>query len=117
MFFYSPTDSEIAFQQALFAPKLSFPSSSRNVALISRVPSTPISWRCTPLIAKPSFAVRADSNVEGAGEATEDVPSYNVDEVSEGEGEQVSDSEAPKSPRKPRVKLGDVMGVISGSLK
>ncbi|KAL5168235.1 50S ribosomal protein L19, chloroplastic [Glycine soja] len=101
------------FHQALFAPKLSFPSSSRNVALISRVPSTPISWRCTPLIAKPSFAVRADSNVEGAGEATEDVPSYNVDEVSEGEGEQVSDSEAPKSPRKPRVKLGDVMGILN----
>lgn len=117
MFFYSPTDSEIAFQQALFAPKLSFPSSSRNVALISRVPSTPISWRCTPLIAKPSFVVRADTNLDGGGEATEDVPSDNAEKVSEGEAEQVSDSEAPKSPRKPRVKLGDIMGVIRGSIK
>jgi len=108
---------EIVLQQALFAPKLTFPSSSlRNVALISRVPSTPISWRCTPLIAKSSFVVRADSNLEGGGEATEDVPSDNVDEVSEGEAEQLSDSEAPKLPRKARVKLGDVMGVIRGAI-
>jgi len=56
--------------------------------------------------------VRADSNLEGGGEATEDVPSDNVDDVSEGEAELLSDSEAPKLPRKARVKLGDVMGVI-----
>lgn len=102
-------------QQALFAPKLTLPSSlasSRNVALISRVPSTPISWLCAPLVAKPSFVVRADSNLDGSGEATEDVPSDNVDEVPEVEEEQASDSEPPKLPRKPRVKLGDVMGVI-----
>lgn len=113
----SSTDSQIVLQQALFAPKLTFPPSSsssslRNFALISRVPSTPISWRCTPLIAKSSFLVRADSNLEGGGEATEDVPSDNVDDVSEGEAELLSDSEAPKLPRKARVKLGDVMGVI-----
>ncbi|KAG5052276.1 hypothetical protein JHK87_004474 [Glycine soja] len=61
----------------------------------------PISWHCTPLNAKPSFIVRANFNVKGYGEATEDVPSDDVDEVSKGKGEQVLDSEAPKSPRKP----------------
>ncbi|KAL9327484.1 hypothetical protein ACSQ67_002487 [Phaseolus vulgaris] len=110
--------SQVLLQQALFAPKLTFPPSSsssslRNFALISRVPSTPISWRCTPLIAKSSFLVRADSNLEGGGEATEDVPSDNVDDVSEGEAELLSDSEAPKLPRKARVKLGDVMGILN----
>ncbi|XP_027360877.1 50S ribosomal protein L19-2, chloroplastic-like isoform X2 [Abrus precatorius] len=102
--------------QALFAPKLTFPSSlvsSRNVPFISRVPSAPISWRCSPLIAKPSFVVRAESNLEGSDEATEDSASDNVDEVPEAEAEQASDSEPPKSPRKPRVKLGDIMGILN----
>ncbi|KAK7356783.1 hypothetical protein VNO80_16059 [Phaseolus coccineus] len=105
---------------ALFAPKLTFPpppsSSPCKFVLISKVPSTPISWRCTPLISKSSFIVRADSNLKGGGEATEDVPSDNVDDVSEGETEQLSDSEASKLPRKSRVKLGDVVGVIRGGI-
>ncbi|XP_020217509.1 50S ribosomal protein L19-1, chloroplastic isoform X2 [Cajanus cajan] len=98
--------------QPLFAPKLSFPSSSsspRNVALISRVPSTAISRRCAPLIAKPRFVARADSNLEGGAEAAEAVPEAEA----EAEAEQVSDSEPPELPRKPRVKLGDVMGILN----
>ncbi|KAK7378083.1 hypothetical protein VNO80_03519 [Phaseolus coccineus] len=78
-----------------------------------RVPSTPISWCCTPLIAKSSFVVRAYSNLEGGGEATKDVPSDNVDDVLEGETKQLSDSEASKLPRKSRVKLGDVVGILN----
>ena len=55
-----------------------------------------------------------EAESEGAEDVpSEDVPSEDVDQVSEGEvEEQASDSEAPKLPRKPRVKLGDVMGVI-----
>lgn len=120
---------EIAFYQALFTPiqcsptKLGFSSSScaasildsRNLPLNSRVSSTSISWRCTPLIAKPSFVVRADSNL-GAASASVNVDEV-VDEVPEDEGEQVLDSEPEieeqKPLRKPRVKLGDVMGVNS----
>ncbi|XP_061343929.1 large ribosomal subunit protein bL19cz isoform X2 [Gastrolobium bilobum] len=118
--------------QALFAPKLGFSSSlvsscsasmlgSRNVPLISIFSSTSISWRCSPLIAKPAFVVRADSNPEGGGEATEDVASDDVVEVpeaeAESESEQVSDSDPgldPSKPaRKPRVKLGDIMGILN----
>ncbi|XP_020217508.1 50S ribosomal protein L19, chloroplastic isoform X1 [Cajanus cajan] len=104
--------SQVLLQQPLFAPKLSFPSSSsspRNVALISRVPSTAISRRCAPLIAKPRFVARADSNLEGGAEAAEAVPEAEA----EAEAEQVSDSEPPELPRKPRVKLGDVMGILN----
>ncbi|KAK7406314.1 hypothetical protein VNO78_07937 [Psophocarpus tetragonolobus] len=108
--------SQVLLQHAFFAPKLTFPSSSsspRYVALLSRVPSSPISWRCSPLFAKPSFVPRADSNLEGAAEATQDVPSDNVDQVPEVEPEQVSDSGSPKLPTKPRVKLGDIMGILN----
>ncbi|KAJ1391726.1 Translation protein SH3-like domain superfamily [Sesbania bispinosa] len=126
--------SQVFLQQALFAPnhctptKLGFSSSlassscpasklgSRNVPLIS---SSSISWRCTPLIAKPTFVVRADSNPDAASDSVDEVPeaSDNVDEVPEAEAEQVSDSdpegEQPKPPRKPRVKLGDIMGILN----
>lgn len=90
---------------------------SRNLSLVSKV-------TCSPLIAQPtkcSFVVRAESNSEGEGEASDNVDeteSASVDEVPEvqAEAEEVSDSESKvdesKPPRKPRVKLGDVMGVM-----
>lgn len=81
--------------------------------------STSISRRCSPLIAKPSFVVRADSNSDAvsASDNVDENPeaSDNVDEVPETEGEQILDSasevEESKPPRQTRVKLGDVMGV------
>ncbi|AES94334.1 putative ribosomal protein L19 [Medicago truncatula] len=115
--------------QALFSPiqcppsKLCFTSSctastfgSRNLPLIS----TSISRRCSPLIAKPSFVVRADSNSDAvsASDNVDENPeaSDNVDEVPETEGEQILDSasevEESKPPRQTRVKLGDVMGIL-----
>ncbi|XP_004511732.1 large ribosomal subunit protein bL19c [Cicer arietinum] len=108
------------FLQTLFTPnqcipstKLCFSSScaaskfgSRNLPLIS----TSISRRCSPLIAKSTFIVRADSN-DDAGSAS-DI----VDEVPETDAEQVSDSdpeiEQLKPPKQTRVKLGDVMGIL-----
>lgn len=73
--------------------------------------STSISRRCSPLNAKPTFVVRADSNPDAA--SASDV----VDEVPETDAEEVSESdlevEQLKPPRQTRVKLGDVMGVIS----
>ncbi|CAK8539522.1 unnamed protein product [Lathyrus sativus] len=108
------------FLQALFSPnqclpsKLCFASSSssastfgsRNLPLIS----TSISRRCSPLIAKPTFIARADSNPDAA--SASDV----VDEVPETDAEQISESEPEveplKPPRQTRVKLGDVMGIL-----
>ena len=85
---------------------------SRNMPLIARVSSASFPWRCAPLVAKPTFVVRAESNSEGGGEATEnveDAASDNVEEAPEAEAEEQASE--PRPPRKPRVKLGDIMGV------
>ncbi|KOM34683.1 hypothetical protein LR48_Vigan02g083300 [Vigna angularis] len=55
-----------------------------------------------------SFIVRANSNLEYSGETTEDVPSDNVDDVSKGETEQLSDSE--NCPKKPESSLETLWG-------
>ncbi|XP_057449767.1 50S ribosomal protein L19-1, chloroplastic [Lotus japonicus] len=118
--------SQVFLQQGLllFAPNQCSPTKlgvssclgSRNFPLIS---STSISWRCNnPLSAKPSFVVRADSNVDAASDNAGEVPEAegSVDQVPEdGEAELASDSEVeqPKPPRKQRVKLGDVMGILN----
>ncbi|KAF7828473.1 50S ribosomal protein L19, chloroplastic-like isoform X2 [Senna tora] len=95
---------------------------SRSLPLVSKASSTSILWNCSPLTAQPfksNFVVRAESNSEGGGEASDNVEeaeSAGVEEVSEAEAE-VSDSdlkvEEPKPPRKPRVKLGDIMGILN----
>nr|KJB20918.1 hypothetical protein B456_003G177300 [Gossypium raimondii] len=46
--------------------------------------------------ARRGFVVRAESNPEG-----------------EGEGEDEAEEEKPKEPRKPRIKLGDIMGILN----
>ncbi|XP_024026884.1 50S ribosomal protein L19-2, chloroplastic [Morus notabilis] len=72
-----------------------------------------------PLFAKRDFAVRAESNAEGEAVEAEENAEENVGEGSEvvagteGEGEAVSESEEAKPPRKPRVKLGDIMGILN----
>ncbi|XP_057734806.1 50S ribosomal protein L19-1, chloroplastic-like isoform X1 [Arachis stenosperma] len=92
----------------------------RNAPLIS----SSVSWRCAPLIAKPAtFVARADSNAEGAdaaasddnveggGEEAASASSEAEAEAEAGVEEQVE--EEPKPPRKPRVKLGDIMGILN----
>ncbi|KAL1332259.1 hypothetical protein HN51_061100 [Arachis hypogaea] len=92
----------------------------RNAPLIS----SSVSWRCAPLIAKPAtFVARADSNAEGAdaaasddnveggGEESASASSEAEAEAEAGVEEQVE--EEPKPPRKPRVKLGDIMGILN----
>ncbi|KAL5070375.1 hypothetical protein RYX36_021262, partial [Vicia faba] len=80
---------------------------SRNLTLISIIS---ISRHCNPLIAKPSYVVRVDSNPNVV--TVLDV----VDEVPETDAEEVSESdhkiEQLKSSRQTRVKLGDVMGIL-----
>ncbi|KAL1370393.1 large ribosomal subunit protein bL19cz isoform X2 [Arachis hypogaea] len=96
------------------------PSFRRNAPLIS----SSVSWRCAPLIAKPAtFVARADSNAEGAdaaasddnveggGEEAASASSEVEAEAEAGVEEQVE--EEPKPPRKPRVKLGDIMGILN----
>ncbi|CAL0331710.1 unnamed protein product [Lupinus luteus] len=78
--------------------KLSFVSScstSRNI------PFTSISWSHSVQKHKPHFVVRAESQPQ---ETTE-----NVEEEEEEKEEQVSE---PKPARQPRVKLGDIMGIL-----
>ncbi|MED6183019.1 hypothetical protein PIB30_034024 [Stylosanthes scabra] len=98
----------------------------RNAPLIS----SSVSWRCAPLIAKPStFVARADdSNAEGAATAAsddnvegggEEAASASSEAVAEAETEAEAgveeqvEEEEPKPPRKPRVKLGDIMGILN----
>jgi large subunit ribosomal protein L19 len=68
--------------------------------------STSISRRCSPLIAKPNFIVRADSNPDAAS-ASDEVPETDDEQALESDAE----IEELKPPRQTRVKLGDVMGV------
>ncbi|MED6171624.1 hypothetical protein PIB30_042372 [Stylosanthes scabra] len=97
-------------------------SFGRNTPLIS----SSVSWRCAPLIAKPAtFVARADDsnaaaaasddNAEGGGEEAASASSEAVAEAEAGVEEQVEEEEEeePKPPRKPRVKLGDIMGILN----
>lgn len=128
--------------QALFAlpqnPNQSFPHklgistmvsycpsalSSRSLPLFSKFTSSSILWTCGPQVAQPiksMFVVRAEANSEGgddAGDGAEEPETASVEEVQEAESEEVSDSDPkvdePKPPRKPRVKLGDIMGILN----
>jgi large subunit ribosomal protein L19 len=82
----------------------------------SRVSTSSIGWNLSPVVADPSkrsFIVRAESNSEA--EVTENVEDNEaVDDVEEESSESEAEvkSEEAKPPRKPRVKLGDIMGVI-----
>ncbi|OMO85273.1 Ribosomal protein L19 [Corchorus olitorius] len=71
------------------------------------------------LFARRDFVVRAESTPEGEAEAeaTEDVVEEGETKA-EAEGEAVEEGEdgveeKPKEPRKPRVKLGDIMGILN----
>ncbi|KAK9274813.1 hypothetical protein L1049_022065 [Liquidambar formosana] len=68
--------------------------------------------------AKRSFVVRAESNSEGEPEVTENVEEEEgAEEVAVEESELVSEIESeeakPKASRKPRIKLGDIMGILN----
>ncbi|KAJ7952577.1 50S ribosomal protein L19, chloroplastic [Quillaja saponaria] len=93
---------------------------SRSRALVSAVPYSSVGF--IPFFAAPvkPFVVRAESDAGGEMEASvnaEETESVGVDEVSEGDAEEVSESEVKvdeeKPPRKPRIKLGDVMGILN----
>ncbi|KAE8055856.1 hypothetical protein FH972_012671 [Carpinus fangiana] len=87
-------------------------SSRPSLFSSSRVSWSSIGWNLSPVIsapAKPSFVVRAESNPEAGEEASANA------EVAENvvETEAEVESEEAKSPWKPRVKLGDVMGILN----
>ncbi|KAK4262549.1 hypothetical protein QN277_028097 [Acacia crassicarpa] len=96
---------------------------SRSLPLFSKVTSSSILWNCGPQVAQPiksMFVVRAEANSEGGDEASdnaEEPETASVEQVLEADSEEVSDSDPkldePKPPRKPRVKLGDVMGILN----
>ncbi|XP_028762650.1 50S ribosomal protein L19-1, chloroplastic [Neltuma alba] len=96
---------------------------SRILPLSSKVASSSIFRTCSSLVAQPiksTFVMRAESNSEAGGEASDNVEeteSTGPEEVQEAEAEEVSDSDPkldePKPPRKPRVRLGDIMGILN----
>ncbi|MBA0644736.1 hypothetical protein Goklo_028858 [Gossypium klotzschianum] len=72
--------------------------------------------------ARRGFVVRAESNPEGEVEAErnangveepETKAEAEVEGEGEGEGEDEAEEEKPKEPRKPRIKLGDIMGILN----
>ncbi|KAK6947519.1 Ribosomal protein L19 [Dillenia turbinata] len=94
-----------------FSTVLSTSSSSFNCAPLS------ISRVSVPTAIKRSFVVRAESNSEeGEPETTENVEEREAvdEEVPQEESEVTSEAEVEeKPPRKPRVKLGDIMGILN----
>ncbi|PON97873.1 Ribosomal protein [Trema orientale] len=96
-------------------------SNSARVS-ISRVSTSSAGSNFSPLlvaIGRRSFVVRAESNSsegEAESEAAEDVvenEAAGAEEAEAGGEEGVSESEEAKPPRKPRVKLGDIMGILN----
>ncbi|MBA0850841.1 hypothetical protein Goshw_007948, partial [Gossypium schwendimanii] len=68
--------------------------------------------------ARKGFVARAESNPEGEGEAERiengvEEPETKAEAEVEGEGEDEAEEEKPKEPRKPRIKLGDIMGILN----
>ncbi|KAG8495895.1 hypothetical protein CXB51_007507 [Gossypium anomalum] len=68
--------------------------------------------------ARRGFVVRAESNPEGEAEAEGnengvEEPETKAEAEVEGEGEGEGEEEKPKEPRKPRIKLGDIMGILN----
>ncbi|KAF3955032.1 hypothetical protein CMV_019701 [Castanea mollissima] len=94
-------------------PSSSFVSGAPTSA--SRVSSPSIPWNLSSVVAalpKPSFVVRAESNSEAGVVVDDNVEDNEAVEESE-EPEAEVESEESKPPRKPRVKLGDVMGILN----
>ncbi|XP_075642489.1 large ribosomal subunit protein bL19c [Castanea sativa] len=90
-------------------PSSSFVSGAPTSA--SRFSSPSIPWNLSSVVAalpKPSFVVRAESNSE-AGVVVDD----NVEDNEAVEESEEPEAEESKPPRKPRVKLGDVMGILN----
>ncbi|XP_062073884.1 large ribosomal subunit protein bL19cy-like [Humulus lupulus] len=88
----------------------------------SKVSTSSIGSNFGPLLAAANgrrcFVVRAEANSEGEAEAAGsgvENEEGGVEEASEvnAEGEGVLESEEVKPPRKPRVKLGDIMGILN----
>lgn len=114
----------------MFSNVLSRRSSPLNSARasFSGVSSTSVGSILDPIVVamkKRDFVVRAESNSEGeakAAENAEESEAVAVEESSEvkAEGESEAgaekevalESEEAKPPRKPRIKLGDIMGVL-----
>ncbi|PRQ18360.1 putative ribosomal protein L19 [Rosa chinensis] len=86
---------------------------------LSRASSSSIRSKFSPIVAAKSrrgFAVRAESEGEaGATENEEAVSEPASEAVVEAEAEAVleSEPEEKKPPRKPRIKLGDIMGILN----
>ncbi|KAL5551359.1 hypothetical protein UlMin_001535 [Ulmus minor] len=113
--------------------KLGFSSVLSRRSSNSRLAASSIGSNFSPIyaaIVKRAFVVRAESNSGGEAEAAENTEEKEVvgaeegSEVkaeaeagAEGEKEEVSEDETEaeeaKPPRKPRVKLGDIMGILN----
>ncbi|KAF3448259.1 hypothetical protein FNV43_RR08972 [Rhamnella rubrinervis] len=115
-------------KKLVFSNVLSRRSSPLNSARdsFSRVSSTYVGSIFDPIavaMKKRAFVVRAESNSESEAEAAEEGGAVAVEEPSEvkaeGEGEAGAEKEATleseeaKPPRKPRIKLGDIMGILN----
>ncbi|KAB2622820.1 50S ribosomal protein L19-2 [Pyrus ussuriensis x Pyrus communis] len=108
-----------------FSAALSRRSSISARVSLSRVSSSSIGSVFSPIvsaISKRNFVVRADPSSEGEVGATDDAQENEATgsgeasvAVVEAEAEAVlePESEEPKPPRKSRVKLGDIMGILN----
>ncbi|XP_043716646.1 50S ribosomal protein L19-2, chloroplastic-like [Telopea speciosissima] len=120
----TPCSSKKLGSSSLFSFRSSSFCSTRIIT--SRVSSNGFDLKFNPVVTRrknPLFVVRAESNSEGEVEATEnaeekatvdpEVPATEPESEIEIKAEAVAVVEAvPKPPRKPRVKLGDIMGIL-----
>ncbi|KAI5328059.1 hypothetical protein L3X38_027455 [Prunus dulcis] len=100
-----------------FSASFSRRSSSNSARVsLSRVSSSSFGSSFCPIVAAMSrldFVVRADSSTEGEAEAVGSEEA--LEAIVEAQAEPVveSEPEEPKTPRKSRVKLGDIMGILN----
>lgn len=86
---------------------------------VSRVLARPVGWNLGLFVNAPmrsSFAVEAESNEAEASESVEEKEGDVVEVEGDIEEAETEAEEEVKAPRKPIVKLGDIMGVISLSI-
>ncbi|XP_042507362.1 50S ribosomal protein L19-2, chloroplastic-like [Macadamia integrifolia] len=117
----SPSSSKKLGSPSVFSFRSSSFCSARIVT--SRVSSNGFDLKFNHVVARrknPLFVVRAEPNPDGEVESIEnaeavdpEVPATELESETEIKAEAIAVAEAePKPPRKPRVKLGDIMGIL-----
>ncbi|XP_011014778.1 PREDICTED: 50S ribosomal protein L19, chloroplastic [Populus euphratica] len=115
-----PVPKKLGFSSTINRSSYLSNSASSSRFSVSRVSSTPFSSNLEVFFkefSRQSFVTRAESE-SGGGEVVEETENVEEEVVVEGSEEEEVQAEAEvegavKEPRKPRVKLGDIIGILN----